>query len=287
MAYQARAPLAAMPQVAIVQKEQTEVPESFEVERRIEEKDRELAEAQIAEEEELESQVQDAERLIHALRMEHVAAKHFDEVSTSRLVGIQDMVGSTLREARVGRNGGHTDLERTTDTRLAEMKARHLENVEERGKATRYTREIGDEICRLYMDVDKARQHRTEKCQSLGEAVSVKLDEVRDAVAAEQRYRLESEETLLQLLGDMGQKMEKEMTIARRERESSAEKLLSTLERILQQMQDPGRSTDTLLQGAEALEGRMQSDVAKIESNVRASISRSQNVLEVRRKSLA
>merc|ERR1719456_942112 len=116
----------------------------------------------------------------------------------------------------------------------------------------KHTREIGDEICRLYMDMDKARQFRNEKCQNLGEAVSVKLDEVRNAVAAEQRIRLESEETLLQLLGDMGQKMEKEMMQARQERESSAEKLISTLERLLEQMRDPHKYTDAILQGAES-----------------------------------
>merc|ERR1712224_206400 len=96
--------------------------------------------------------------------------------------------------------------------------------------------EIGAEICNLYADIDQARQFRTEKGKKLVAGVDTKFSEIRDAIAAEQRIREDSESHMLEMLQDMGMKMQNELDAAKMERRKSQERLVQLMEKILPQM---------------------------------------------------
>jgi len=243
------------------------VAESDHVEGLLEDKDRELANAHVESHAKIEQQQQDANRLIHAVRTQGVACKNLDELTTEELQRTASHVTEELQSIRVKRNQTETRLEKLTDERIGEAKARLLEENDAREKSCKYTREISMEVCRLYTEIETARSFRIEKGQKLAEAVSSKLDEIREAVAAEQRIRLESEETLLKLLGDMGSKMEKEMADAKREREESEERLLQLMEHVLPQMADPKKNSWAIKQHSET--GAMTSQ--RIEASIQRS----------------
>merc|ERR1712182_203634 len=100
-------------------------------------------------------------------------------------------------------------------------------------ESARLTRELGDNICHLYADMDKARKYRLEKGEKLQAAVSAKLDEIRCAVTAEKRIRQESENTLLELFGQMGTKMQKELEATKQERAKTTDRLITLMEQVV------------------------------------------------------
>merc|ERR1711937_534669 len=110
------------------------------------------------------------------------------------------------------------------------------EEIKAREKSQKYTNEIGAEICNLYADIDQARQFRTEKGKKLVQGIDTKFNEIRDAIAAEQRIREDSESTMLEMLQDMGLKMQNELDGAKLERRKSQERLVQLMEKILPQM---------------------------------------------------
>merc|ERR1712110_1056923 len=109
-----------------------------------------------------------------------------------------------------------------------------------------YTSEICDEVCHLYNDIEQERAYRVEKGEKLVEGVRCKLNEIRDAVNAEQRIRLESQSTLLELFGQMGQKMQTEMENSRKERHMGTERIIALMENVLP-MLDKSRNFGTRL----------------------------------------
>merc|ERR1712139_298519 len=66
--------------------------------------------------------------------------------------------------------------------------------------------------------------------------VDTKFHEIRDAISAEQRIREDSESTMLEMLQDMGMKMQNELDAAKSERRKSQERLVQLMEKILPQM---------------------------------------------------
>eukprot|EP00416_Gambierdiscus_australes_P001765 CAMPEP_0171128544 /NCGR_PEP_ID=MMETSP0766_2-20121228/117339_1 /TAXON_ID=439317 /ORGANISM="Gambierdiscus australes, Strain CAWD 149" /LENGTH=94 /DNA_ID=CAMNT_0011591713 /DNA_START=18 /DNA_END=298 /DNA_ORIENTATION=+ len=81
--------------------------------------------------------------------------------------------------------------------------------------------------------MEQARKFRVEAGNKLEEGLQGKLDEIRDAVTAEQRIRLESQETLLEMFGQMGERMNQELEGARRERHLATDRLIGLMETVL------------------------------------------------------
>merc|ERR1712137_154540 len=71
------------------------------------------------------------------------------------------------------------------------------------------------------------------KAERLHEVVRTKLDEIRDAIAAEQRIRMDSESTFLELFAKMGEKMQKDLDESRKERHAATDRLFSIMETVL------------------------------------------------------
>jgi len=212
------------------------VPESFEMEAQVMDKDAHFAQVQLQEERRFESYAEKTQRLIHAIRTEVVASKHFDDQTTDALKTTEKSVKEELNSMRQWRHGVETQMERLVEAKIIDGRGALGEEIKAREKSQSYTKEIGAEICNLYADIDQARQFRIEKGKKLVAGVDTKFNEIRDAIAAEQRIREDSESTMLEMLQDMGMKMQNELDAAKLERRRSQERLVQLMEKILPQM---------------------------------------------------
>lgn len=212
------------------------VPESFEMEAQVMDKDAHFAQVQLQEERRFESYAEKTQRLIHAIRTESVAAKHFDDQTTASLKVIETKTKEDLNSMRQWRHGVETQMERLIQAKIVDGRDTLSEEIKAREKSQVYTKEIAAEICNLYADIDQARQFRTEKGKKLVAGVDTKFTEIRDAIAAEQRIREDSENTMLEMLQEMGMKMQSELDAAKLERRKSQERLVQLMEKILPQM---------------------------------------------------
>jgi hypothetical protein len=199
-------------------------------------KDSHFAQVQLQEERRFETYAEKTQRLIHAIRTEAVAAKHFDDHTTSALQATEGKVKNELNSMRQWRHGVETQMERLVEAKIVDGRGALGEEVKAREKSQKYTKEIGAEVCNLYADIDQARNFRTEKGKKLVAGVDTKFSEIRDAIAAEQRIREDSESHMLEMLQDMGMKMQNELDAAKLERRKSQERLVQLMEKILPQM---------------------------------------------------
>lgn len=212
------------------------VPIPDEVEHGVNEKDKLVATFQVNEAQHFLRYEDDATRLLHAVRAEGVARGHLEESLSGKLSQIHERMEQGILQERQERHTAETEVERAGEEKVAETKGALAEDKMLQEQSNAYSQEICDEICHLYSDIEQERKFRTEKCERLGEGVRFKLGEIREAVAAERQIRLESEHTLLELFGQMGQKIEQDMAAARRERELSHNRVLDTLEAVLPQL---------------------------------------------------
>lgn len=209
-----------------------------EAERLLLEKDLQLARIQLAEEHGYEYFGQESTRLANALLVQRSARGNTEEQISTRLQQVRNVADAAILRERQERHGVETRLERLADAQTAELQGFLADGKALEQDSVLYAKEICDEVCGLYRDIDQARKYRLEKGQKLGEGIRYKLDEVRDAVEAERRIRLESQDTLLELFGQMGQKMEQEMEHARRERLLTTDRFLALVETVLPKLEE-------------------------------------------------
>mmetsp|Transcript_40330 Transcript_40330/g.124619 ORF Transcript_40330/g.124619 Transcript_40330/m.124619 type:complete len:277 (+) Transcript_40330:78-908(+) len=210
--------------------------EGTKVEHLVQDKDDRIARVQLLEERQYQELADTATRLGNGLRVNRAALQHLDEQITVEVRRIREDVSGRILRERQDRHAVETQLERLADEKVALVHGYLAEEAQMQRESERYTQGIRDEVCRLYADVEQARQYRIEQGQKLAEAVKLKLGEIRDAVAAEQRIRLESQNTLLELFGQMGQKMEQELENSRRERHLSTDRVIALMETVLPKM---------------------------------------------------
>lgn len=196
-------------------------------------KDKQFADIQVGDEIKYKNCNDDCIRLFHGLRIEHAALLHEDERTSNMLREVEENTMQSYRQVWQGRHAIDSELRRLAEEKADEVNTVYDEELRSQKEATVFTKQIGGEICNLYSDLEKARSFRAAKNEKLAEAVRTKLDEVRLAITAEHRMRLQSESTLLELFGDMGQKMQKELDASRQERHAATDRLIGFLEEIL------------------------------------------------------
>lgn len=214
----------------------------------VDEKDKELARLQLREEERLEHSFQEVDRLISALRVQRAACQHLDDQLTRRMQQVQEDISNTTRNRRQDRYALAVKMQQLIDEHVAEVGGCQKEEDAIYKESEAYTVEVRDEICYLYHDIDQNRKIREKQGLSLEEVILQKLSEVREAVSAEERIRLESRHTLLELFGQMTQKVELEMETAKRERHVATDRLIGTMEQTLPKIRAarrPGGMTHT------------------------------------------
>eukprot|EP00930_Biecheleria_cincta_P103199 TRINITY_DN9513_c0_g1_i1.p1 TRINITY_DN9513_c0_g1~~TRINITY_DN9513_c0_g1_i1.p1 ORF type:complete len:246 (+),score=72.04 TRINITY_DN9513_c0_g1_i1:119-856(+) len=199
----------------------------------VEQKDGELARLQLKEERRLKESSQKVDALISALRVQRAACQHLDDQLTRRMQDVQEGIGNATRNCRQQRYALAVKMQQLIDEHVAEVGGCQKEEDAIYKESEAYTAEIRNEICYLYKDIDENRKIREDQGQNLEEAILQKLSEVREAVSAEQRIRLESRNTLLELFGQMTQKVELEMESAKRERHVATDRMISTMEQTL------------------------------------------------------
>jgi len=212
-------------------------PEWTEDEDTVEMKDRSHAQVQIEEEDTYRTFQEDTNRLLHAVKVEKAACHHLDETSGALLKEVEENTHEGIKGIWMERHAIETGMERLVDEKVDECRGLLAGENGLQVESAKYTREIGDEVCHLYSDIEQARRFRMEKGEKLVQAVQYKLDEIDSAITAEQRIRLESESTLLELFGQMGQKIEKELSNSREERHAATNRIICFLEDILPQLE--------------------------------------------------
>eukprot|EP00747_Dinoflagellata_sp_TGD_P197409 gnl/TRDRNA2_/TRDRNA2_68717_c1_seq1.p1 gnl/TRDRNA2_/TRDRNA2_68717_c1~~gnl/TRDRNA2_/TRDRNA2_68717_c1_seq1.p1 ORF type:complete len:323 (+),score=78.71 gnl/TRDRNA2_/TRDRNA2_68717_c1_seq1:40-969(+) len=250
-------------------------PDWLEIEKVVEAQDKHWADVQVEEAQAYEAFDLDVKRLTHAIRIESATIKHVDEKTTARLREADEKSTTALRAVRNERHVVETKLERIADVKVQDGRSFLAEEMEAHKIAVQYTQGIGDEMCKLYTDIEQARRYRIEKGEKLADAVRVKIGEVRDAVAAEHRIRLESESTLLDLFSELGQKMQKELDECRKQRHSATDKLIQVAEKIVPELEMSRVQKGTV--GSEQLQGQV--DVRSMAKTVGEAYARRKTVM--------
>lgn len=207
----------------------------------------------------LEEQVVD---LSNGLHMQKVKIEHVSEQLGAKLWLVKSELEQSIYRHRTERHTAETKLDQLADRFAAEGFGCIAEEKQLQEKSVRYTKDIQGEICHLYSDIQQARNFRVEKGKKLAAGVSAKLEEIHEAVAAERRIREDSEHTLLELLGQMGEKLQNELDTCRRDREKSAEHLVAIMESASRLLEKGQKS------GAKAAHDRLQ-----VESDAKAMAS--------------
>lgn len=212
-------------------------PESFEMEKQAFALDEKLARCQVQEEEQFKMAQKQTRDLLESAATEHIARGYADEQTTEMIKDVEDGLMENLAKMRQDRHGRETEFQRliekeveSTRQDLGEEKSRR--EISQQG----YAREVGEEICVLYKELENSRSARLEQGERLVAAMDAKFDEIREAVAAERKIRAEAENTMLSMLQEMCVKMQEEVQYERQERENSEEKVLQLLERVLEGM---------------------------------------------------
>lgn len=208
-------------------------PEWVEIQEHIDKRDVAIAFMQKEEEREYTEADTEIARLIHGVRVERAACKHMDEQLATLAKDMQGNMMASLDKEK--RDCGAVDLRlgRVAEECVAEVRGLLADENQSQRDSVKQTQEICDEICHLYTDLEQTQKFRTEKAERLHEVVRSKLDEIRDAVAAEQRIRMDSESTFLELFAKMGKKMQKELDESRKERHTATDRLFSMMETVL------------------------------------------------------
>jgi hypothetical protein len=176
---------------------------------------------------------ENSKRLTHSLRAQGVARRH-------DLDHVDELIKRVKEKAEVGTQKVHfecydveVDLTHKSTDSIAEAGGCLAEHAALAEKAAKHTEHIRDEISTLYRSIDEERKERIEKSRELAQGVRSKLREVREALAAERRLREQSRDTLVELFGQMGERMNTLLQDTRKCRITSYERIFNVVEAVL------------------------------------------------------
>lgn len=196
-------------------------------------KDKEVALLHLKEEQRHDESAEEIKRLINGLCVHKARCQHLNEVQEQKGTEVIEEVHETLRKHRQDRYGMSIKLQQLLDEQVADVQGCAAEEESIYKDSLAYTLDVRDEICHLYKDMDQNRKFREEQGQKFSEALHIKFGEIKDALSAEARIRQESIGTLLELFGQMAQKMDKELEQSRRERHVSTDRIITIMETTL------------------------------------------------------
>lgn len=156
-----------------------------------------------------------------------------DEQLAKQLSQVNNTLVEKVYEYRSFRYREETKLHKAVDEYHQKVRGMLKDEVDGAKKATGYVIAVQNEICHLYNDLEQARQYRIQKNERLQEVVQDKLKEIHFAIRAEHHIRQESTHTLLDLFGEMGQKMQDELDTVRQERLESNKRVVQLMEKVL------------------------------------------------------
>lgn len=175
-------------------------------------------------------------RLVHGVRAEAAVRKHSDEGMSKTLADAKGRVEFALLEQRRARHKVEVELQRVAGERALDARAVFSEGTQVQSEGLQANQEISDEIANMYKAIEQARKYRIEKAKNIVDGVEHKFSEIREAVSAEARIRLESQNTLLELFGQMGEKVQAELDNSQRERKHATDRLIDVMEAVLPKM---------------------------------------------------
>jgi hypothetical protein len=159
-----------------------------------------------------------------------------------------------LRQARTADIDMQVRCTAKLDEIAAEVTAGVEENAASLKRGEKQARAISDEICSIHGELEQLRKFREGKYTGLFEGVNVKLKEIREAANAERRLREESEMTMLEVFGQMGQQMQLCFETCRRDRVDGTNRIIDVMEKVLPAMDQ------AITQGENIMDANMTGD---------------------------
>lgn len=204
--------------------------------REVELKDKYVARVQVQTDSDIEDGLAHSARLHNGLSVQRSARLQMETEISASLRTMQDKIIVGIQEERRGRQEAVQKLEKVADENMALLRGVLADEAKVLEQSERYRNNIRDEVCHLHRNVEGATKYRSELGQRLHAAVRYKLDEIHEAIAAEQRIRLDHQNILLEQFGEMSRKMDQEMEAARRDRHLSTDRLIQVMETVLPRM---------------------------------------------------
>lgn len=183
----------------------------------------------------------DALRLIHALHAASAARVMDTDMLEQRAKSLQATASDVIRRARNDRGANEVELQHAIVERVAEARGVLEEHVRFNQLELGHSGQIREEICNIYRFLEEERKVRAEKGGQMAQAVRQKLDEVREAVVAERRIRLESQDTLLELFGQMGERLHRTVQGAKHDRQMASERIFQVMEKVVPKLDSASR----------------------------------------------
>eukprot|EP00397_Hematodinium_sp_SG-2012_P048986 GEMP01056329.1.p1 GENE.GEMP01056329.1~~GEMP01056329.1.p1 ORF type:complete len:213 (+),score=54.13 GEMP01056329.1:63-701(+) len=118
-------------------------------------------------------------------------------------------------------------LERHTDTIRECIFEERRRCESEQGRQTRF---IGDDIYKLYNDIEVTRTHRLDHAENITMQLEDEFNTLRDAIDVEKKARANSESHLLRSLEDLCSRLQKEVREERLQRDECTGRLVLLLE---------------------------------------------------------
>lgn len=205
----------------------------MEIERFFHKKDRHYAKTYLEEQAKYEVLHEESRQGIHACRVQRVACSALDDHLTQLISEVKTNITAQTQLHRQDRHVAETHREKLAEKAIAEVRGLMIEEQESRKETHGYAEQVSNEICHLYNDLDKARNYRHDKSEKLQAVVQEKLNEIHVAIQAEKKIREEDTSKVLELFGEMGTKMQKEIDQVKVERKASTDRLLSLMEVVL------------------------------------------------------
>eukprot|EP00928_Gymnodinium_smaydae_P013966 TRINITY_DN15062_c0_g1_i1.p1 TRINITY_DN15062_c0_g1~~TRINITY_DN15062_c0_g1_i1.p1 ORF type:complete len:290 (-),score=63.82 TRINITY_DN15062_c0_g1_i1:109-978(-) len=183
----------------------------------------------------------EAHGLIAALHAEAAARRLDEERIAKAAAALQEKKTATVYENKSNRADMDVLLARSIEERIADARGTLHEQAEVTQTSTMYSGQIRDEICRLYASLEELRRVRAEKGDALVSGVKLKLQEIRDAVEAERRIRLESEKSMLDVFAEVGATLQKSLQATKADRVAACERIFQVMEGIVPKLDEASR----------------------------------------------
>merc|ERR1740129_489770 len=144
---------------------------------------------------------------------------------------IESSLQLDMNNARQSRKEVESRAEEVGSARLSELRDElRRERVAHESVQDGYSREIGEEVRRLTSILEEQRGTRVEYGERIVSSLEGEFQKVQEAVAAEQKLRIDAEGTMMRMVEDVCSRMRGEIQQERIEREAVQGKLLGLLE---------------------------------------------------------
>jgi len=202
-----------------------------EVEKRVVLLEQRIVQVKEGESSRIQTLYEQAKRLDEGLQALRVSQEIHDERRKKELKMVESNVMSDVQKAASDRQDLERRLQESTDAVVGDCRAEFLKEQSRREAVhDEYGREIGEEVQRLHVLLEKQQSTRAEYGEQIIAHLEAEFQKVHDAIVSEQQLRFEAEGMMLRMVEDVCGRLHGEIQKERSQREAVQNKLLCLLE---------------------------------------------------------